>query len=109
MITLSKATEIHTRLQAAWMRFSGGDDLADVDRRRSGHGEFDPNEPPLVLVVSSMAGGAGASMALDVPAADPRVGPGPETMGVFMVTPDIFDSLPQVPSSGCAPIRWPCW
>ena len=31
-----------------------------------GMGNFDPNEPPLVLVVSSMAGGAGASMALDV-------------------------------------------
>jgi hypothetical protein len=61
-----------------------------------GMGKFDPNEPPLVLVVSSMAGGAGASMALDVCRLLTLVsGLDPKLMGVFMVTPDIFDSLPQ--------------
>ena len=97
MITLSKATEIHTRLQAAWdalFRVDTISQMSTVDV--PGMGKFDPNEPPLVLVVSSMAGGAGASMALDVCRLLTLVsGLDPKLMGVFMVTPDIFDSLPQ--------------
>src|SRR5580693_1971564 len=67
MITLSKAAEIRARLQAAWdelYRVETISQMASVSV--PGMGRFDPNEPPLVLVVSSMAGGAGASMALDV-------------------------------------------
>ena len=66
MITLSKATEIHTRLQAAWDALFRVETISQMSTADvPGMGEFDPNEPPLVLVVSSMAGGAGASMALD--------------------------------------------
>lgn len=97
MITLSKAAEIHARLQAAWdtlFRVETVSEMSTVDV--PGMGRFDPNEPPLVLVVSSMAGGAGASMALDVCRLLTLVtGLDPRLMGVFMVTPDIFDSLPQ--------------
>lgn len=97
MITLSKASEIHNRLQAAWdalFRVETISEMSSVDV--PGMGRFDPNEPPLVLVVSSMAGGAGASMALDVCRLLTLVtGLDPKLMGVFMVTPDIFESLPE--------------
>jgi hypothetical protein len=97
MITLSKAAEIRARLQAAWdelYRVETISQMASVSV--PGMGRFDPNEPPLVLVVSSMAGGAGASMALDVCRILTLVsGLDPHLMGVFMVTPDIFDTLPE--------------
>ncbi|KZS51725.1 hypothetical protein A4G26_19950 [Mycobacterium kansasii] len=97
MITLSKAAEIYGRLQAAWdmlFRVETISEMSTLDV--PGMGRFDPNDPPLVLVVSSMAGGAGASMALDVCRLLTLVsGLDPRLMGVFMVTPDIFDSLPQ--------------
>ncbi|BBZ36010.1 tubulin-like doman-containing protein [Mycolicibacterium confluentis] len=97
MITLSKASEIHARLQSAWdalFRVETISAMASADV--PGMGRFDPNEPPLVLVVSSMAGGAGASMALDICRLLTLVtGLDPKLMGVFMVTPDIFESLPE--------------
>ena len=40
-----------------------------------------------------MAGGAGASMAGHLPHAHPRAGVDPRLMGMFLVTPDIFESL----------------
>lgn len=102
MITLSRAGEIRQRLQDAWdqlFRVEAMSQLARLDV--PGIGEFDPNEPPLVLVVSSMAGGAGASMALDVCRLLTLVsGLDPKLMGVFMVTPDIFDSLPESARTG---------
>lgn len=97
MITLSRAGEIRQRLQNAWdqlFRVEAMSEMAQLDV--PGMGAFDANEPPLVLVVSSMAGGAGASMALDVCRLLTLVsGLDPKLMGVFMVTPDIFDSLPE--------------
>lgn len=95
MITLSKANDIHTRLQTAWDTLFRVETIAEMSRAQiPGTGGFDPNDPPIVLVVSSMAGGAGASMALDVCRLLTLVtGLDPRLMGVFMVTPDIFDSL----------------
>ncbi len=97
MITLSKAGEIRAKLQAVWdqlFRVETISQMASLDV--PGMGRFDPNQPPLVLVVSSMAGGAGASMALDVCRLLTMVsGLDVKLMGVFMVTPDIFESLPQ--------------
>ncbi|MBS9533711.1 hypothetical protein KIH27_08945 [Mycobacterium sp. M1] len=97
MITLSKASEIHATLQSAWDQLFRVETISEMSNVKvPGMGRFDPNEPPLVLVVSSMAGGAGASMALDVCRLLTLVtGLDPKLMGVFMVTPDIFDSLPQ--------------
>ncbi|MCT7366644.1 tubulin-like doman-containing protein [Mycolicibacterium llatzerense] len=97
MITLSKAAEIQTRLQSAWDRLFRVETMSEMAAVTvPGMGRFDPNDPPLVLVVSSMAGGAGASMALDVCRLLTMVtGLDPKLMGVFMVTPDIFESLPE--------------
>lgn len=95
MITLSKASGIRETLQRAWEQLSTVESASEMTALNiPGGGSFEPGESPVVLVVSSMAGGAGASMALDVcrlltliPGLDPRL------MGVFMVTPDIFDGL----------------
>jgi hypothetical protein len=97
MITLSKAGEIRARLQASWDQLYRVETISEMASLSvPGIGRFNSNEPPLVLVVSSMAGGAGASMALDVCRILTLVsGLDPKLMGVFMVTPDIFDSLPQ--------------
>ncbi|PQM44676.1 hypothetical protein C1Y40_05163 [Mycobacterium talmoniae] len=97
MITLSKAGEIRQRLQNAWDQLFRVEAISEMAQLQvPGMGRFDPNEPPLVLVVSSMAGGAGASMALDICRLLTLVsGLDPKLMGVFMVTPDIFDSLPE--------------
>lgn len=95
MITLSKAAGISEVLLRAWdslFTVAAETEMRSLDI--PGGGSFDPGESPIVLVVSSMAGGAGASMALDIcrlltliPRLDPRM------MGVFMVAPDIFDGL----------------
>ncbi|MCB0950865.1 MAG: hypothetical protein KDB44_16650 [Mycobacterium sp.] len=97
MITLSKANEIRTRLQTAWDALFRVETVSAMSRVDvPGMGRFEQDEPPLVLVVSSMAGGAGASMALDVCRLLTLVrGLDPKLMGVFMVTPDIFESLPE--------------
>lgn len=96
MITLSKAGEIRERLQSAWDQLFRVESVSEMAQLQvPGMGSFDPNESPLVLVVSSMAGGAGASMALDICRLLTLVsGLDPKLIGVFMVTPDIFDSLP---------------
>jgi hypothetical protein len=105
MITLSRLEQVRVTLDAAWKQLSRTETTSAM---RSldipGSGGFDPNEPPLVLVVSSMAGGAGASMALDVcrvltmiPGVDPKL------MSVFMVTPDIFEALPKSAVTGTSP------
>src|SRR5246500_3194400 len=77
MITLSKAAEIRARLQAAWEQLFRVETISEMSSVQiPGMGQFDPNEPPLTLVVSSMVGGAGR-----VPFTDPGVRAGPETDG----------------------------
>lgn len=107
MITLNRAREIKDRLQRSWdelFRVETTSEMSALADRVAGLGGFDPREAPIVLVVSSMAGGAGASMALDVcrlltlvPGLDPRL------MGVFMVSADVFDTLPPAARGGVRP------
>ncbi|PZU02170.1 MAG: hypothetical protein DI630_09320 [Gordonia sp. (in: high G+C Gram-positive bacteria)] len=95
MITLSRVAKVREELQHSWDRLFRVETESEMRRLDiPGSGRYDAGENPVVLVVSSMAGGAGASMALDIcriltliPGVDPRL------MGVFMVAPDIFDSL----------------
>lgn len=99
MITLSKASEVRSGLERAFQRLNlveTNSEMAALDL--PGIGGFNAAEPPLVLVVSSMAGGAGASMALDICRLLSLVpGVTPSMVGVFMVAADVFDGLP--PSS----------
>ncbi|MFD6858141.1 tubulin-like doman-containing protein [Rhodococcus sp. NPDC060090] len=102
MITLSKAGGIRDTLQHAWDQLFTVQTATEMSALEiPGSGSFEQDESPVVLVVSSMAGGAGASMALDVcriltliPKLDPRL------MGVFMVAPDIFDGLGRSATTG---------
>lgn len=104
MISLSRASAIRQALQVVWDRLGRPDAKGEMRGLAvPGLGSYDDNTP-IVLVVSSMAGGAGASMALDVcrlltlnPQLDPKL------MGVFMVTPNIFDALPEASRTGVRP------
>lgn len=97
MITLSKSSEIRSGLESAFQKLNRVETNAEMSAIDiPGIGGFKSAEPPIVLVVSSMAGGAGASMALDVCrllTLIPGVMPG--MVGVFMVAADVFDGLPS--------------
>lgn len=103
MITLSKADGVRSGLIEAWDDLHRVETHADMKQAaaRLRMGSYSENEVPIVLVVSSMAGGAGASMALDVCRLLTTIdGLDPKLMAVFMVSSDIFDSLPESARSG---------
>ncbi len=95
MITLSRVDTVRKALQRAWdTLYANSTDSEMRSLKIPGAGAYSSNDQPIVLVVSSMAGGAGASMALDICRTLTLVqGVDPRLMGVFMVTPDIFESL----------------
>lgn len=104
MITLSKSSGVFEALGNAWGKLSRPDtdvEMQRVEREVPGVGAFSPSDTPIVLVVSSMAGGAGASMAIDVCRLLTLV-PGVESelIGIFMVTAEVFDSLPPSSRTG---------
>ncbi|MGO2110824.1 MAG: tubulin-like doman-containing protein [Pseudoclavibacter sp.] len=104
VITLARARDVFDGLNAAVRNLNTVETntaMAELQRAVPATGGFSPENPPLVIVVSSMAGGAGASMALDVcrilslvPGVDPGL------TGVFMVAPDAFDQLPESARGG---------
>jgi hypothetical protein len=103
-ITLQRVPEIFSGLSTVFQNLNtveANNEMAELQRRLPGAGVFDPADRPVVLVVSSMAGGSGASMALDVCRILTRVsGVDPNLVGVFMVAPNIFDSLPSAARGG---------
>ncbi|MGW5152492.1 tubulin-like doman-containing protein [Rhodococcus koreensis] len=105
MITLNQSAAILQRLRGCWETLQHTSTLASMRRLTlPGGGAFDEKHAPLVLVVSSMAGGAGASMALDVCRLLTMIsGLDPRTIGVFMVTADVFDSLGDAATTGVRP------
>lgn len=105
MITLNQASGIAQRLQICWDRLNSREAETELQALSfPGSGDFEPGNPALVLVVSSMAGGSGASMALDVCRLLTVVhGLDPMTIGVFMVTADVFDHLGPAATSGVKP------
>ncbi|WP_433799561.1 tubulin-like doman-containing protein [Actinomycetospora sp. CA-084318] len=106
MISLNRARSLRDTLQSVWDRFgrpSTAGEMREVAEKVPGLGEFDDG-PPLVLVVSSMAGGAGASMALDVCRLLTLVeGLDSNLLGAFLVAPNIFDGLPEASRTGVRP------
>lgn len=110
MLFLSKLQETQQELKKSWDVLSGGEtdrELADLRSAlygRAEHSGESAKEQPLVFVVSSMAGGAGASMAIDVC----RLLTGLEGNAVslnslFMVTPDIFSQVSRDQVAGTNP------
>ncbi len=102
MITLSRVGQVRESLQRAWDQlYLTSTDTEMRSLHIPGAGAYRPDDQPLVLVVSSMAGGAGASMALDICRVLTLVqGVDPRLMAVFMVTPDIFETLPPSAVTG---------
>lgn len=104
MITLSRAKAIRPVLADAWNALNHDDTFAEMRSITAGPLRGQDNDPPIVLVVSSMAGGAGASMAIDICRLLTLVdGLDPRLIGVFMVAPNIFDALPEAGRSGVRP------
>ncbi|PPH07748.1 tubulin-like doman-containing protein [Rathayibacter sp. AY1H3] len=103
-ITLQRASDVFEGLSRAFQSINtveANTEMTRVSRILPGAGSFDPASRTVVLVVSSMAGGAGASMALDVCRLLTLVqGVDPGLVGVFMVTPDVFDGLPASARGG---------
>lgn len=110
MLILSKLQEIQAELRKSWdVLFSGETERELADIRSALYGTAvssseTSKEQPIVFVVSSMAGGAGASMALDIC----RLLTGLEGNAVglsslFMVTPDIFSQLSPDQVAGTNP------
>ncbi|MBO3724372.1 tubulin-like protein [Actinomyces bowdenii] len=108
LLVLTRVSEISRGVQGALARMSGPraqEEAERVARSVPGAGPApESTAPPLVLVVSSMAGGSGASMTLDVcrlvagvrsaPAIDPQL------ISVFLYTAEAFGSVPAHMRSG---------
>lgn len=94
VITINRAPEVFQGLQRAVNAMNTTEanaQMAEAARAIPGSGGFDPGDTPMVLVVSSMAGGAGASMALDVTRLLGQVqGVDTKSTCVYMYTADIF-------------------
>ncbi len=96
MLALSRIREIHAGLSAAWSRLQSPEahysvgSIADVFSP-STRGQIGGD--PVVLVVSSMAGGAGASMALDVCRVLGLVPGMTPNIGLYACTAEVFYEL----------------
>ena len=101
-ILLSRASEVWQECASAWGTLVDRTTITAMeDLAYRTHTSFNAQEPPIILVVSSMAGGAGASMALDVCRLLTLVtNVEPSLMSVFMLTPDVFDDLPTSARAG---------
>jgi hypothetical protein len=107
MITLNRIRDVAETLRRAVTEMGTNEARVEMNGLRSrvpGTGDYDHGDRPVVLVVSSMAGGAGASMALDVCRLLTTIGDiDPNLMGVFMVAPNIFDSFAETARAGVRP------
>lgn len=110
MLILSKLQDVQRELRKTWEELFSADtdrELADLRSALYGRTSYSSDaakEQPLVFVVSSMAGGAGASMALDIC----RLLTGLEGNAVslnslFAVTPDIFSQVSEDQVAGTNP------
>uniref|UniRef100_UPI003A8CCBC0 tubulin-like doman-containing protein n=1 Tax=Corynebacterium variabile TaxID=1727 RepID=UPI003A8CCBC0 len=107
MLTLNSLSLIRNELAAAMSALEDSDtieELNDLNYRLTGHQTSAAQPAPVILVVSSMAGGSGASMFLDVCrilATLPNAKP--DQTGVFMYTPEVFSKVTGAGMSG----TWP--
>ncbi|MDD0859571.1 tubulin-like doman-containing protein [Arthrobacter alpinus] len=102
MITLSRVADLGAGLARAASRLFLPETSEEmVGLNIPGGGHFWPEHSPIVLVISSMAGGTGASMALDVCRLLSEI-PGlhPAATAAFILTPDFLDCLPPAARGG---------
>lgn len=103
VVTLSRLGKAREGLTAALEALNASgvrEELGQLALRLGG----DPTQStakPIVLVVSSMAGGAGSSMVLDICRVLSQLDAiAPESTGLFLYTPEIFDSIEEHKRSG---------
>jgi hypothetical protein len=106
VLTLAQlADRVRPELRQAWTEMNAPESLAQMQAmaaKVAGSKSVDGNASPLVLVVSSMAGGSGASMVLDICniVGSSLTGIQPDNVGLFLFTPDVFQSLSSQATTG---------
>lgn len=108
ILTLSKLKEIQRGLQFAWNRAKDANDLVDYlsyGKSSTSSAQAAQNRDlPLIFVISSMSGGSGASMAIDVCRLLTTLnGAEVGSSSLFMVTPDAFLSIAEDQRGGANP------
>lgn len=110
MLTLSKLGEIQTQISKAWDTLNKAETIQELTwltQSMSGSSQVQSSatkDTPLVFVVSSMAGGSGASMAIDVCRLLTGIrGFEVGSSSLFMVTPDAFGEISKDEISGANP------
>ena len=108
VITMANLKDVGERLDQAINRLSGAESAAQLNRLATLLGELaDPKAPPIVGLISSLGGGAGAGMFLDVS----LLLRGHATAGneflnqhfTVLYPADVFGSLPPGSRTGIAP------
>jgi hypothetical protein len=98
LLAVAKAPQIAEHLAASFAALLGHGvtgELAEVADQFSPATRGQVDGAPVVMVISSMAGGAGASMVLDVCRLLTLIdGYDPRATGLFLFTPEVFGSLP---------------
>lgn len=104
ILMLNRLTQTREQLDIAWSNLMDGDavaELAAVARAISPATAQNVTDQPLVLVVSSMSGGAGASMTLDVCRLLATIpGIDGERIALFLYTSEVFGGLDENKRSG---------
>ena len=99
-VTLNSVTQLKDTLERAHGRMTaaGANSLRSL---ASAFGNVQISADPVVIIVSSMAGGSGASMVLDVPQVlstiDPNLG---RTTAMFLYTSEVFGDLERADRRG---------
>lgn len=101
-LALAQAAPTLDKLNVAWSRLRDAkvdSEMGELTRALPGLGDVEAQE--LVFVVSSMAGGSGAAMVLDVARLLGQVeGLDPGSVAMFLFTPDVFEALPSASRPG---------
>lgn len=103
ILALAKVQEIRERLETAWRDIDTGAARAET---KAAAKVLSPatvdavDQAPYVLVVSSMAGGTGAAMVIDVCRILASIGPNPEMIAVVVHTAQVFDGLAENQRAG---------
>lgn len=110
MLLLSKLNLVQKELKNAWQVLFNAEtdrELSELSAQLSGNNVHDADQSkgtPLVFVISSMAGGAGASMAIDICRLLSSLnGNSVALNSLFMVTPDIFGKIDEDKVAGANP------
>ena len=99
-VTLNSVTQLKDALERAHGRMTGAG-ANSLRPLANAFGNVQISDIPIAIIVSSMAGGSGASMVLDVPqilaTIDPNIG---RTTAMFLYTSEVFGSLERADRRG---------